>query len=144
MRGEYAGDIDVHEAWRILKEDQRSAMIDVRTEAEWAFVGLPDISVTGRPLLKEEWQRFPGATANPTFADAAARKLEAAGIGHDAPVLCICRSGQRSAAAAEALTQRGYGRCFNVAGGFEGPLSAAGQRGTTAGWKAASLPWRQS
>ncbi|MEQ8746497.1 rhodanese-like domain-containing protein [Pyruvatibacter sp.] len=140
----YAGDIDVHEAWRILNEDARSVLIDVRTQAEWAFVGLPDISATGRPLITEEWQGFPGGAPNTSFADNVASQLAAAGVTAEVPVLCICRSGQRSAAAAQALTGLGFSACFNVAGGFEGPLDGDGHRGGVGGWKAAGLPWRQS
>jgi len=144
MSGDYAGDIEVAEAWRILSEDDRSVLIDVRTQAEWSFVGLPDIGSTGRPLLTEEWQFFPGGVPNASFAEDVAGKLRAAGISDDAPVLCLCRSGQRSASAAAALTGQGFSACFNVAGGFEGGLDADGHRGTTGGWKAAGLPWRQS
>ncbi len=140
----YAGDIDVKEAWRLLNEDERAVMIDVRTRAEWAFVGLPDIDATGRPLLTEEWQGFPGGTQNAAFVDDVTAKLEAAGVGRDATILCLCRSGQRSAAAAAALTGAGFKTCFNVAGGFEGPLDGDGHRGTSGGWKAAGLPWRQT
>jgi len=133
----------VSEAWRLLNEDARSVLIDVRTLAEWNFVGLPDIETTGRPLLTEEWQVFPGGVQNASFADDVAGKLRAAGIADDAPILCLCRSGQRSASAAAALTQKGFSACFNVAGGFEGGLDANGHRGTSGGWKAAGLPWRQ-
>lgn len=143
MSGSYAGDIDVSEAWRLLNEDTRSILIDVRTQAEWNFVGLPDIETTGRPLLTEEWQVFPGGALNASFAEDVAAKLRSAGIADDAPVLCLCRSGQRSASAAAALTAQGFSACFNVAGGFEGGLDANGHRGTTGGWKAAGLPWRQ-
>lgn len=142
--GAYAGDITAAEAWRVLEEEPGAVLIDVRTRAEWAFVGLPDIDATARPLLTEEWQTFPQGTPNPRFVADLTAKLEAAGISRDAPVLCLCRSGQRSAAAAAALTQAGFSRVFNVSGGFEGPLDEAGHRGTVDGWKAAGLPWRQT
>ncbi len=144
MSDGYAGDIDAREAWRILNEDDRSVLIDVRTNAEWAFVGLPDIEATGRPLLTEEWQAFPGGAPNAQFVADVTEKLKAADIAADAPILCLCRSGQRSLSAARALTAQGYAACFNVAGGFEGPLDSDGHRGGTQGWKAAGLPWRQS
>lgn len=140
----YAGDVTAEEAWRLLAAEPGAVLIDVRTRAEWAFVGLPDIEATGRPLLAEEWQVFPEGTPNPRFVADVTAKLDAAGVPRAAPVLCLCRSGQRSAAAAAALTGAGYTRCLNVAGGFEGPLDADGHRGTAAGWKAAGLPWRQT
>jgi rhodanese-related sulfurtransferase len=144
MSGGYAGDVDVKEAWRLLNDNTSSVLIDVRTQAEWAFVGLPDIDGTGRLFLTEEWQAFPGGVPNTSFAEDVAARLEEAGVPRDAPILCLCRSGQRSASAAAALTALGYLACFNVAGGFEGPLDDAGHRGRAGGWKAAGLPWRQS
>lgn len=140
----HAGDIGAVEAWRVLEEVPGAALIDVRTRAEWAFVGLPDIAATGRPLVAVEWQVFPQGAPNPRFVAEAVAELEAAGISREAPVLCLCRSGQRSAAAAAALTAAGFTRAFNVAGGFEGPLDASGHRGSAGGWKAAGLPWRQT
>jgi rhodanese-related sulfurtransferase len=62
----------------------------------------------------------------------------------EAPLLFLCRSGARSAAAAKAMTAAGYSTCLNVADGFEGPLDAQAKRGTAGGWKAAGLPWRQT
>jgi hypothetical protein len=41
------------------------------------------------------------------------------------------------------LTARGYGRCHNVADGFEGGHDAERHRGTREGWKVAGLPWCQ-
>src|SRR5260370_22642359 len=61
-----------------------------------------------------------------------------------APLLFICRSGARSAAAAKAMTAAGYSTCLNVAEGFEGPLDAQAKRGSAGGWKGAGLPWRQT
>ena len=140
----YAGDVSAREAWRLLEDASDALLLDVRTRAEWAYVGLPDISATGRPLLTVEWQGFPGGTPNPLFLAQAREELEAAGAGADAAILCLCRSGQRSAAAAAALTAAGFTRCFNVADGFEGPRDGEGRRGRVAGWKAAGLPWHQS
>src|SRR5260370_1540257 len=61
-----------------------------------------------------------------------------------APLLFICRSGARSAAAAKAMTAAGYSTCLNVAEGFEGPLDAQAKRGSAGGWKAAGLPLGQT
>ena len=64
------------------------------------------------------------------------------GVAPDRPVYLICRSGVRSAAAAEILAMRGY-TTFNVADGFEGQIDPAGHRGSLGGWKVAGLPWKQ-
>ncbi len=71
-------------------------------------------------------------------------EIEQMGLPKDTEILCICRSGARSASAASALTQAGYGNAWNVAQGFEGDKDATGHRGTIGGWKAAGLPWVQS
>ena len=60
------------------------------------------------------------------------------------PVLFLCRSGGRSAAAASVATAAGFGPAYNVAEGFEGDPDAHGHRGTVNGWKVAGLAWRQT
>jgi rhodanese-related sulfurtransferase len=136
----YAGDIDPSTAWKILSEQKDAVLIDVRTRAEWNYVGLPDLDGLSKKVAMIEWQVFPSMQPNPQFvADLAAALPE-----RTAPLLFLCRSGARSAAAAKAMTAAGYSSCFNVAEGFEGPLNADAKRGTVGGWKAAGLPWRQS
>ena len=141
---DYAGDIDVRQAWALLEHEPKAQLIDVRTMAEWNFVGIPDLSALARRPHCIEWQQFPTMTTNPDFVAQAARALADAGAGQDAPVVLLCRSGARSRAAAIALTQAGYGKAFNIAGGFEGDLNREHHRGQTNGWKAAGLPWKQS
>ncbi len=119
------------------------ALIDVRTVAEWAYVGLPETSPIGRPLITVEWQRFPSMTVNPDFVGALEAELRARNIGREDPLFFLCRSGGRSAAAAAAMSAAGYVNCFNIAGGFEGRHDEQKHRGTIEGWKAAGLPWRQ-
>lgn len=134
------------EAYEILRNDDSSVLVDVRSRAEWTFVGLPDLSAIGRGPVLAEWAVYPSMAQNPGFP----RELMAQ-LGDGAPgrLLFICRSGARSMAAARAmvaaLAERGLpAHCTNVAEGFEGDVDAAGHRGTTNGWKARGLPWRQS
>jgi len=138
----YHGDVTPEAAFEALKRG-RAALVDVRTAAEWTFVGLPDLGGTGAPLVPLEWQSYPSMAVDPRFAETLEATLAKAGLGPDDPVFFICRSGARSAAAAAALARRGHRACFNVAGGFEGVPDAEGHRGTVNGWKAAGLPWRQ-
>lgn len=140
----YLADVTAEEAWTALSGGEAAALIDVRTTAEWNYVGLPDLSTTGAPLYRVEWQSFPSGAVNPAFVETLKKELEAAQTPRDAPLYFICRSGARSASAAAAMTAAGYTRCYNVAGGFEGPRDASGHRGTVDGWKAADLPWSQS
>lgn len=127
-------------AHQALTETKGSVLLDVRSAAEWTFVGLPDVD----RLARVQWQTYPGMAANPDFIAQAAEALAAAGRAQGAPVYVLCRSGGRSRAAAQALIAAGLGPAINVAGGFEGDLDPSGHRGTDAGWKAAGLPWRQS
>ena len=114
-------------------------LVDVRSEAEWAFVGVPDLSDLNKEPLLIAWQHFPGMTPNAGFVAAVTAKVADKG----APILFLCRSGARSKAAAIALTAEGYSACFNILGGFEGDLDPARHRGVLAGWKAEGLPWFQ-
>lgn len=139
----YRGDVQPEEAWSTLSTTGVGALVDVRTNAEWAYVGLPEISETGRPLVTLEWQSFPTMAVNSDFVRALEDELRARNIGQDEPLYFLCRSGARSAAAAAAMTAAGYSNCFNIAGGFEGRHDQERHRGTIEGWKAAGLPWRQ-
>jgi len=132
----YKGDVSPTEAFERLKGNPRAVLIDVRTQAEWAFVGLPRVE----RLLRLSWQVFPSMQVDPDFAD----KVRGAGIEEGDEVFLICRSGGRSASAATALTAAGFANCYNVAQGFEGDRDGEGHRGTVGGWKAAGLPWAQS
>jgi len=136
----YAGDISAEEAWEKLAGNPGAQLVDVRTLAEWNFVGVPDLSSLGRQVHCIEWQQFPTGMRNPGFVAEATKVLGDKGV----PVMMLCRSGARSRAAAIALTEAGYAQAFNVAGGFEGDVDGEGHRGNQDGWKAANLPWRQS
>lgn len=141
---DYAGDVSSSEAWAILKADSEAQLVDVRTIAEWNFVGVPDLSALGRDAVFVEWQGFPATGPNPAFVATVTDKLEAAGAGPQTPVLLLCRSGARSRAAAIALTKAGFAKAINIADGFEGDIDEALHRGRKGGWKVAGLPWRQS
>src|SRR5450631_4383540 len=134
----YAGDMDPAEAYAALESDGDAVLVDVRTSAEWSYVGLPDLARLGKPVVFLEWQHFPDGTLNRSFV----QQLREAGVVEGVPVYFLCRSGARSAAAAKAATAAGLGPAYNVADGFEGPLGDDGHR-DVAGWKAAGLPWRQ-
>ena len=140
----YAGDVSASEAYTILEQDHSSVLVDVRTKAEWNYVGVPDLSGVGKQTFLIEWQGFPSMQFNPDFTATLEKALRENGVAPDAPVLFLCRSGARSRAAAIALTQAGRTRCFNIADGFEGPLDDERHRGAVGGWKAQGLPWSQS
>jgi len=143
-RPDYAGDVSPHEAWAVLERTSEAQLVDVRTAAEWSYVGLPDLAGLGRPIHRVEWQTFPTMAPNDAFVSEATEAILRAGGSKSAPVFFICRSGARSRSAAVAMTEAGFTRAYNVAGGFEGDVDRSGHRGTKNGWKAAQLPWRQS
>ena len=137
-------DVPVISVWDRLKGDAKATLVDVRTRAEWSYVGVADLSSIGKKPLLIEWQTYPDGTVDSAFADRLSAMLKAEQIGHNDEIFFICRSGVRSKAAALAMTRAGYSNCRNVADGFEGPLNPSRQRGREAGWKAAGLAWVQS
>ena len=139
MAGPYAGDLTPQEAWDLVTSDERALLVDVRTEAEWSQIGVPDAADAGDRAAFVQW--LTPAGPNPTFLD----ELGSAGLepGDGRPVVFLCRSGVRSVAAAQAATAAGYGPAYNVLRGFEGDVGPDGQRGHW-GWRAEGLPWRQA
>ncbi|MGH7153578.1 MAG: rhodanese-like domain-containing protein [Acetobacteraceae bacterium] len=127
------------QAWEALRSDPKAQLVDVRTDVEWNFVGVPDLAASGKQAVLIPWQVYPSMQVNGKFVD----QLKEAGFTPDHHVYFMCRTGGRSAAAAKAAQDAGYGHVFNVVDGFEGPPDANGHRGTQAGWKAQGLPWRQ-
>lgn len=129
----YFGALLPSEAYALLQEDAQAKLVDVRTHAEWDYVG----RVPG--AVQIEWQTYPGGQPNPGFlAELSAR------VDRDVPVLFLCRSGARSHAAAAAATASGYRRAFNVLEGYEGDRDRHGHRNSIGGWRVAGLPWVQS
>ena len=127
----YAGSVPPREAWS-LAEAGAAVLVDVRSAEERKFVGHVPGSV------HVAWASGTSLTRNPRFV----RELEAK-VGKDEVVLLLCRSGKRSALAAEAAAKAGFTSVFNVHEGFEGELDEAKQRGTADGWRFRGLPWVQ-
>jgi rhodanese-related sulfurtransferase len=142
----YAGDITPEEAWKLLNDDPQAVLVDCRTDAEWRFVGVPDLTGLGRDVIYVEWNRTDGNRNDGFVDDLVAAGVEP-GVGPDAgggrPVVFLCRSGNRSIGAAEAATEAGIAPSYNILDGFEGDLDENKHRGAT-GWKAVGLPWKQS
>ncbi|MEA5453978.1 rhodanese-like domain-containing protein [Sinomonas sp. JGH33] len=129
----YAGDITPDEAWKKLKSGS-AVLVDVRTEEEWAHIGIPDTRQTDNDPLFIPWV-FAGGIPNPDFI----MELELQGPeDRGTELLFLCRSGQRSAAAAAAATNLGF-TAYNVTEGFEGVPGPDGQRNVN-GWKNRGLP----
>lgn len=142
--GRYAGDVSCETAWADLSKSPKAVLVDVRTAAEWAYVGVPALSSIGKSTILIEWDRFPSGELVPDFLGRLRSALDKVGAGPDAPVYFICRSGNRSRQAAISATAAGYRRCFNIEYGFEGRLSPERHRATAGSWKTSGLPWVQS
>lgn len=127
----YAGSVLPAQAWALAQAGQ-ATLIDIRSPEERAFVGrVPGIAHVA-------WATGTALTRNPRFV----RELEVK-VRKDEPLLLLCRSGKRSALAAEAATKAGFSAVFNVAEGFEGEIDTAQQRGRLGGWRYHGLPWQQ-
>jgi rhodanese-related sulfurtransferase len=135
--------VSVDDTWAKLKSDAGAVLVDVRTIAEWAYVGLPDLSAIGKRPVLVEWQGFPDDRLNAAFVERLTEALAPLGADTGTEIFFICRSGTRSLRAAQAMAAAGYMRCRNVTDGFEGPLDPSRHRGQLGGWKAKGLPWTQ-
>lgn len=129
----YRGALTPAEANEIWRGAAGAKLVDVRTRAEWDYVG----RIPG--AVEIELLAYPGNRPNPEFVNELESKVDKA-----APVLFICRSGGRSHNAAMLALQAGYGEAYNVLEGFEGDRDNLGHRNTVGGWRAAGLPWTQS
>lgn len=127
------------EVWQQIQSNPNAQLVDVRTDAEWTYVGLADLSAAGKQPVLVSWQVFPKMEVNAAFID----QLKQAGFTPDHHIYFLCRSGVRSLAAAQAAQAAGFPHAYNVADGFEGNADAEGHRGRLGGWKASGLPWRQ-
>ncbi|MEC5384937.1 rhodanese-like domain-containing protein [Uliginosibacterium sp. H3] len=127
----YAGGVSPRDAWALLSSGA-AVLVDVRSAEERKFVG----HVPGSTHVA--WATGTALTRNPRFT----RELEAK-VKKDQVVLLLCRSGKRSALAAEAAAKAGFSNAFNVLEGFEGEINAQQQRGSSDGWRHHGLPWVQ-
>jgi rhodanese-related sulfurtransferase len=108
-------------------------LVDVRTEAEFAFVGHP-VGAVNVPLMRFDPKTY-GMAPNPKFLEEIRARFSP-----DDTLLMICRSGSRSGKAAKLLAEAGYRKSFNVMEGVEGDPDADGHR-TVNGWKVRGLPY---
>ena len=140
----FAGDLSVEDAYAMLAKDESATLVDVRTQPEWQFVGVPDLAALGKTTIFRQWQVYPAMEVAADFVPGLVDELERRGADKSSPIIFICRSGARSRNAAIALTRAGWANCYNVVDGFEGPLDEERRRGAAGGWRARGLPWTQT
>ena len=126
----YAGALTPKEAYAVAQLAPGAKLVDVRTRAEWDWVG----RIPGAEEI--EWLSYPGNQPNSHFLTQLKQQVDA-----EALVMFICRSGVRSHQAASLASEAGY-NAYNVLEGFEGDKDAHGQRGKVGGWRHAGLPWK--
>lgn len=132
MQLPYAGAFTPQEAWEVLQQSPGARLVDVRTKAEWDWVG----RVPGS--IEIEWQTYPGSVPNTQFIDQLKKEVPTESL-----VMFMCRSGVRSNNAAKAASEAGYASSYNVLEGFEGDKDASNHRNSVGGWRKAGLPWMQ-
>ena len=129
----YAGALTPTEAHEVWQHTPNAKLVDVRTRAEWDWVGRVPAAV------EIEWLSYPGSVPNQAFVSQLKREVDPESL-----VMFLCRSGGRSDKAARAATEAGYAEAYNVLEGFEGEQDAHGHRNRVGGWRHAGLPWAQS
>lgn len=127
------------QAWELLQGNTSAVLIDVRSDMEFLMVG------HAKGAIHVSWIDEPEWTVNPNFVAEVRKVLLGRAAVHErhAPVVLICRSGNRSADAAELLLKEGFRDVYVIEGGFEGPLDEQHHRSTTQGWRFEGLPWEQ-
>ncbi|RFD25930.1 sulfurtransferase [Mycobacterium uberis] len=142
MNRPYAGDITPLQAWKTLSDNPHAVLVDVRSDAEWRFVGVPDVSSLGREVVYIEWNTSDGQP-NKNFLAELQEQIPPGNVEQgERPVVFLCRSGNRSIGAAQVATEAGITPSYSVLDGFEGHLNVEGSRGET-GWQAVGLPWKK-
>ena len=141
------------EAHEILRKDAAHTLfLDVRTRAEAMYVGMPTAVDALVPYMEhqeimsdwDERRHMYLLLPNSDFVQEAVARLQAKGLTRSDPVILICRSGDRSARAADLLAGAGFTQVYSVVEGFEGDLAKSGPRvgqRVVNGWKNADLPW---
>jgi rhodanese-related sulfurtransferase len=139
------------EAHRMLSDNPGGTLfLDVRTQAEVSYVGVPAGMDANVPFMLVDFDHFDAKSRrftlhkNPEFIRSVEQRLQAKGLDRNADIVLICRSGDRTARAVNALAAAGFTRVWTVIDGFEGDIADSGaERGkrTVNGWKNAGLPW---
>ena len=145
----YMTPVDAYEF--VTKNADKSLFLDVRTRTEVNFLGMPtNVDANVPYMVMNEWYAWDSKKntfkmeVNSDFADKVAERLAEKGLSKNDPVILTCRSGSRSAKAADLLAGLGYKNVYTIVSGFEGDKVKdgpfKGQR-IKNGWKNAGLPW---
>jgi rhodanese-related sulfurtransferase len=136
---------------RMQSAPDKTLFLDVRTRAEVSYLGMPAMADANVPYMElSDFYAWDDARSaykvepNSDFAPEVARRLAEKKLGKDDTIVLICRSGDRTAKAADLLASLGYTKVYSVPEGYEGDIAKdgdhAGQRAVN-GWKNGGLPW---
>lgn len=124
-------------------------LVDVRTQAEVEFIDIAEPATRNVPfMLLDAAMENDSETAalvvtpNPDFEKAIAGLFAEMGRSRHDPLILICRSGDRSARAADLLAHSGCTAVYSVVECFEGDLGPTGKRDMD-GWRNVGMPWLQ-
>lgn len=148
--GLYLTSAEAHEA----ATKEKLLFVDVRTRAEVNFLGIPTVADANIPYMEMDnmylWDEKKGVfklEQNSGFMTEIEQRLKQKGLDSNAKIIVMCRSGDRSAKAADLLAKSGYKNVYSVVDGYEGDVAKEGDRkGQRAvnGWRNANLPWTYS
>ncbi len=122
-----------------LQDNPQALFVDVRSKAEYKYVGFPENSILIPWIDDPDWEPNPEA-----FSDAVMQELDGRENLSDTEIILICRSGFRSNEALKCLENKGFTQVSHVASGFEGDLDENDHRGNLNGWRHDGMPWSQS
>jgi rhodanese-related sulfurtransferase len=122
------------ETWALMQARPDAVLIDIRMEIESLYVGRPP------GAINIPWYEYPEFVPD---ADGFCAEVEEQAGSKQATIILLCRSGQRSLDAGQALEAAGFVDVVNVLHGFEGDLDAQFHRSTLNGWRFEQLPWEQ-
>jgi len=122
-----------------LQNNPQALFVDVRSKAEYKYVGYPENSILIPWIDDPDWEPNPEA-----FSDAVMQELDGRENLSDTEIILICRSGFRSNEALKCLENKGFTQVSHVASGFEGDLDENDHRGNLNGWRHDGMPWSQS
>ena len=122
-----------------LQNNPQALFVDVRSKAEYKYVGFPENSILIPWIDDPDWEPNPEA-----FSDAVMQELDGRENLSDTEIILICRSGFRSNEALKCLENKGFTQVSHVASGFEGDLDENDHRGNFNGWRHDGMPWSQS
>jgi len=144
VSGKYLSANEAYEM--VVKNPQKVLFIDIRTPAETQYVGIADQVNLNIPYMLDDYSAWDSKknrflmSPNSAFTMKIADALAARSLKKSDPIVLICRSGDRSASAANLLNSAGYSNVYTVYDGFEGDKSKEDRRNVN-GWKNANLPW---